>query len=140
MLAGRISCIKLPGHSEASNPGKQGLQIQSLALRAINNSSAKMCVPNRSPEHAAVSINADCLLISSVLQADGTDDFILPPRQNNFFYQMQPPTICGALGCGRSSKGKVNHFTKGSFSSHSLGALSGHVLMKMPQLPRASWP
>lgn len=33
-----------------------------------------MCISNHSSENAAASINADCLLISSVLQADGTDD------------------------------------------------------------------
>lgn len=39
-----------------------------------------VCVYSFSLKNAAVSINADCLLISSVLRADGTDYFIPSPH------------------------------------------------------------
>lgn len=47
-----------------------------LHFRAVKTILWRLCVYNPSVKNAAVSINADRLLISSVLQADGTDYFI----------------------------------------------------------------
>lgn len=51
-----------------------------LHFRAVKTILWRLCVYNPSVKNAAVSINADCLLISSVLQADGTDYFIPFPH------------------------------------------------------------
>lgn len=51
-----------------------------LHFRAVKTILWRLCAYSPSAENAAVSINADCLLISSVLQADGTDYFIPFPH------------------------------------------------------------
>lgn len=51
-----------------------------LHFRAVKTILWRLCVYNPSVKNAAVSINADCLLISSVLQADRTDYFIPFPH------------------------------------------------------------
>lgn len=100
-----------------------------LHFRAVKTILWRLCVYNPAVKNAAVSISADCLLISSVLQADGTDYFIPSPRsERNYKYSYLQysnfcfPTVWGGRCCTRDTSDLV---TKNSFLFVSLpGTLS----------------
>lgn len=90
-----------------------------LHFRAVKTILWRLCVYNPAVKNAAVSISADCLLISSVLQADGTDYFTPSPHsERNYKYSYLQysnfcfPTIWGGRGCTRDTSDLV---TKKSF-------------------------
>lgn len=90
-----------------------------LHFRAVKTILWRLCVYNPAVKNAAVSISADCLLISSVLQADGTDYFIPSPRsEGNYKYSYLQysnfcfPTLWGGRWCTRDTSDLV---TKKSF-------------------------
>lgn len=100
-----------------------------LHFRAVKTILWRLCVYNPAVKNAAVSISADCLLISSVLQADGTDYFIPSPcSERNYKYSYLQysnfcfPTVWGGRWCTRDTSDLV---TKKSFLFLSLpGTLS----------------
>lgn len=90
-----------------------------LHFRAVKTILWRLSVYNPAVKNAAVSISADCLLISSVLQADGTDYFIPSPRsERNYKYSYFQysnfcfPRVWGGRWCTRDTSDLV---TKKSF-------------------------